>query len=121
MRELRGLRFTCSECGSVNKARKRNVIIHLYDKQPMYNTIEFHCEECQECMVLFGMNEYIEGADYTYWAFERLDYAPEMVVKAYAKIYFKDTLSTQDEDCITYFNRILLDTNSIADIEWGSK
>lgn len=119
MRQLKGLKFTCSECGVINKARKRNIIIHLYKRQPLYNTIEFHCEECQACMILFNMYEFIDGADFTYWVVEYNEWADETVVEAYAKIFFKDKLPPQDEDCITYFSRILLDTNTPADIDWS--
>lgn len=119
MRQLKGLRYTCSECGAENKARKRNVIIHIYKKQPLYNTIEFRCESCEAYMVLFGMWEYIDSADMTFWVIECQKYAPEHVIRAYAKIYFKDKLPPQDEDCIAYFSRILLDTETLADIDWG--
>ena len=119
MRQLKGLKFTCSECGVVNKARKRNIIIHLYAKQPLYNTVEFHCEACESCMVLFGMWEYIDNVDMSYWVIEFNEYAPDNVVEAYANIYFKPTLPPQDEDCITYFTRILSDTLTIDDIDWS--
>lgn len=69
-------------------------------------------------MVLFNMYEFIEGADYSYWVVEYNEYAPEVVIQAYAKIFFKDTLPPQDEDCIAYFKRILLDTATLADIDW---
>ena len=118
MRELRGLQFTCSECHADNYTNVDNVIIHIYENQPIYNTIEFRCEHCCACMILFGMWEFIASANND-WVIERRQYADEDTIKGFAKVYFNDVLPEHKEAQVSFFHLVLEDIQDLADIDWG--
>lgn len=119
MRELRGLQFTCSECHADNYTNVDNVIIHIYENQPIYNTIEFRCEHCCACMILFGMWEFIASANND-WVIERRQFASDTVIKAFAEIYDR-CLSDNESNLVIDFHTTLSKVSCLADIDWGSK
>ncbi len=118
MGRLEEMKFTCPTCDHTQRAVRINIMVHLFEKQPMYNHVGFLCA-CGERWALFGLNEIIDASTLDNWVVAKMKYAPKQIIEAYAKVYFHNTLPPQEEDIVTYFHRILMDVGEISDIEWG--
>jgi len=115
---FKGMNFTCPECDLKQPVTKKNIIIYIFLKQPVYNTIEFICE-CENSVRVFGLNQYIETCNPKKYTVVTTEYADEGTIRGFAKIYFNETLAEKKEAMVQYFIKILEDVNTPADIEWG--
>jgi hypothetical protein len=114
---FKGMHFTCPTCGLKQPVTKKNIVIHLFTKQPMYNTVEFFCK-CGEQYQIFGLNDYIMTANLRNRTVITNEYVDEATMRGYAKLFFHDTLSDTEESMVKYFSEILSSTEGVDQIDW---
>lgn len=116
---MKGVNFNCPDCGLKNPATKKNTVFHIFLRQPMYNTVEFTCK-CGQSYQVFRLHQYIETTNLTKWPTITNEYADKKTIKVYAKIFFSNVLTVEQESMVGYFARVLEDTKGLSDIDWGS-
>lgn len=119
MHDLRKLKFTCPRCDCITKVNTDNIIIHIVECEPIYNTIEFMCESCGDTFHLFGMCHYIYATDLSEYFVDYTDHATDTAKKAFNALYIAEPDSVSLNDIIE-FGVELDHIDTIDQIDWGS-
>lgn len=120
MHDLLKLKFTCPKCDYITQVTPDNIIIHIVEHQPIYNTIEFQCEDCGDTFHLFGMCHFIYEADWNSFCVETVDYATASAIQAYNALYIAE-LDTEQLNAIIEFGVALDSLDTPDDIDWGKQ
>ena len=114
---LSDLHFTCPACDQETPVTPDNTILYFYEKQPIYNVVQFECP-CGEGYRFFSMTYIVLDDDYSAFQVVRAEFAGEQTIREFAKIYFTQ-LAQEDEQQIQEFEDELACVANVDDIEWG--
>lgn len=116
MHDLSKLMFTCPTCEKDTPVTPDNTMIWQYEKQPIYNIVEFHCE-CGEMFRFFGMQDIVLHSDLSDFTIITALYADDETIKAFAKIYFSQLTKDQEKIVKEFCDE--LDHLNQTDCDWG--
>ena len=116
MHDLGKLKFSCPKCDGETDVTPDNTFIRIYEKQPIYNIVEFHCP-CGEFYRFFGMWHIVIESDVHDFTTITAEYADEDTIRAFACIYFSELPDEFEAQVQEFVDE--LDHLNETDCDWG--